>query len=146
MLTIFSLGANFFQDQQNFRFRIGRLILDFADIGSANVSIYDYGLGYVLFNKYSYGNNSQISFFSLLVKVKGFSVLVLLWMDESIRGIRIGTEPERRYTLGINWFDDNELLTNFAEYNVFGDKNKDWSDQGLNKGVPRQRVLIRQVR
>jgi hypothetical protein len=77
MLTIFSLGANSFQDQQNFRFCIGRLILDFADNGSTNVNIDDYGLGYVLFNEYSYGNNSQI-FFSLLVKVKGFSVLVLL--------------------------------------------------------------------
>jgi hypothetical protein len=59
---------------------------------------------------------------------------------------QVGTDPERRYTLGIGWFDDNELLANFSEYNVFGDKNKDWSDQGLNKGVPRQRVLIRQVR
>jgi hypothetical protein len=59
---------------------------------------------------------------------------------------QVGTDPERRYTLGIGWFDDNELLANFAEYNVSGDKNKDCSDQELNKGVPRQRVLIRQVR
>jgi hypothetical protein len=75
MLTIFSLGANFFQDQQNFRFRIGRLILDFADNGSANVIIDDYGLGYVLFNEYSYGNNGQISFFLPFGQGKGiFSI------------------------------------------------------------------------
>jgi len=53
MLAIFSLGVTLSQDQQNFRFHIGRLILDFGDYGSANVSIDDYGLGYVLFNEYS---------------------------------------------------------------------------------------------
>jgi hypothetical protein len=75
MLTIFSLGANSFQDQQNFRFCIGRLILDFADNGSTNVSIDDYGLGYVLLNEYSYGNNGQISFFLPFGQGKGiFSI------------------------------------------------------------------------
>jgi len=61
MLAIFSLGVTLSQDQQNFRFHIGRLILDFGDYGSANVSIDDYGLGYVLFNEYSL-DSGQISF------------------------------------------------------------------------------------
>jgi len=62
MLAIFSLAITISQDQQNFRFRIGRLILDFSDNGSANVNIDDYGLGYVLFNEYSRGSSGQISF------------------------------------------------------------------------------------
>ncbi|MFA0762118.1 MAG: hypothetical protein HZLCBSQH_002237 [Candidatus Fervidibacterota bacterium] len=57
---------------------------------------------------------------------------------------QIGTDPKRRSTVGL--FDDDELLANLAEHNVFGDKDKDWSDRGLNKGVPRLRVLTRVVR
>jgi len=57
---------------------------------------------------------------------------------------QIGTDPRRRSTVGL--FDDDELLANLAEHNVFGDKDKDWSDRGLNKGGPRLRVLTRVVR
>ncbi len=57
---------------------------------------------------------------------------------------QVGTNPERRSTIGL--FDDDELLANLAEHNVFGDRDADWSDRGLNKGAPRQRVLTRVVR
>ncbi|MCS7266232.1 MAG: hypothetical protein NZ805_15545, partial [Armatimonadetes bacterium] len=57
-LVAFSLA----QDLQNFRFRIGRLILDLSDSGSAKVNIDDYGLGYVIFNEYSLGRSGSISF------------------------------------------------------------------------------------
>ncbi|MCS7193188.1 MAG: hypothetical protein NZ937_09450, partial [Armatimonadetes bacterium] len=59
---------------------------------------------------------------------------------------QIGTDPEKQYSLGMDWLDDNELMANLAEHGVFGNKDADWSDLGLNKGTPRQRVLIRQIR
>jgi hypothetical protein len=48
---------------------------------------------------------------------------------------QIGTDPRRQSAVGLpDLFDDDELLANLAEHNVFGDKDKDWSDRGLNKG------------
>jgi len=57
---------------------------------------------------------------------------------------QVGTNPRWRSTIDL--FDDDELLANLAEHNVFGDKDEDWSNRGLNKGAPRLRILTRVVR
>jgi hypothetical protein len=60
-----------------------------------------------------------------------------------------GTDPEQFNTTGFDAFDDdgdNKLLANLAEQGVLGTQASDWSDLGLNKGAPRERVLSRTAR
>jgi hypothetical protein len=60
-----------------------------------------------------------------------------------------GTDPDEFNTTGFGVFSDggdNELLANLAEQGVLGTKANDWSDLGLNKGTPRERILSRVAR